>query len=85
MTVQSNNDILNYLIGPTFIRDNWLLVLLFERTVENNVKKDHRDYFSHYYVLNVEIKGFSVLMKKNEEETYVTIIEMSRNNCNWLK
>ena len=61
----------------------------FERIEENNVKKDHRDSFSHYYVPNVEIKDFNVLIEgkhffdlpvKNEEEAYEKIIEMSRNN-----
>ena len=31
-----------------------VFVLLFERTEENDVKKDHRDSFSHYYVPNNE-------------------------------
>ena len=89
-TVQSNKvTILNYLIDPTFTRVNRLFVLSFERIEENNVKKDHRDSFSHYYVPNVEIKDFNVLIDgksffdlpvKNEEEAYEKIIEMSRNN-----
>ena len=37
MTVQSNNNNLNYLIDPTFIRVNVLLILSFERIQENNV------------------------------------------------
>ena len=50
---------------------------------------DHRDSFSHYYVPNVEIKDFNVLIDgksffdlpvKSEEEAYEKIIEMSRNN-----
>ena len=70
---------------------NWvnkLFVLSFERTEENNVKKDHRDSFSHYYVPSIEIKDFNVLIDgkgffdlpvKNEEEAYEKIIEiMSR-------
>ena len=61
MTVQSNNNNLNYLIDPTFTKVNRLFVLSFERIEENNVKKDHRDSFSRYYVPNVEIKYFSVL------------------------
>ena len=45
--------------------------------------------FSHYYVPNVEIKDFNVLIDgesffdlpaKNEEETYKEIIDMSNNN-----
>ena len=58
MTIQSNNNNLNYLIDPTFTKVNRLFVLLFERIEENNVKKDHRDSCSHYYVLNIESKIF---------------------------
>ena len=53
MTVQSNNNNLNYLIDLTFIKVNRLFVLSFERIEENNAKKDHRDSFSHYYVPSV--------------------------------
>ena len=57
LTVQSNNDSLNYLIHPTFTNVNRLFVLSFQRIAgENNTTKDHRDSFSHYYVLNVRIK-----------------------------
>ena len=61
----------------------------FERIEENNVKKDHRDSFSRYYVPNVKIKYFNVLIDgksffvlpvKNEVKVYEKIIEMSRNN-----
>ena len=51
MTVQSNNNNLNYLIDPTFTKVNRLFVLPFERNAEG----DRRDCFSHYYVPNVEI------------------------------
>ena len=89
MTVQSNNNNLNYLIDPTFTKVNRLFVLSFERIEENNVKKDHRDSFTHYYVPNVEIKDLNVLIDVesffdlpiiNEEETFEKMIEMSRNN-----
>ena len=89
MTIQNNNNNLNYLIDPTFTNANRLFVLLFERIEENNVKKDHRDYFSHYYVPNVQIKDFNILIDgkrffdlpvKNEEEAYEKIIEMSNSN-----
>ena len=88
MTYQRNNNNLNYLTDPTFTRVNRLFVLSFERIKENNVKKDHSDSFSPYYVPNVEIKYFEVLIEgksffdlpvKNEE-AYEKIIEMSRNN-----
>ena len=56
---------------------------------ENNTAKDYRDSFSHYYVPNVKIKDFNVLVDgkssfdlsvKNEEEAYEKIIDMSNNN-----
>ena len=88
MPVQSNNNNLNYLIDPTFTKVNRLFVLSFERIGENNVKKDHRDSFLNYYVPNIEIKDFNVLIHgKNffdlpvkNEEAYQKIIEISRNN-----
>ena len=52
MTVQSKNSNLNYLIDPTFTKVNSLFVLSFSRISEG----DRRDYFSHYYVPNAEIK-----------------------------
>ena len=90
MTIQSNNNNLNYLIDPTFTKVNRLFVLSFVRIAgESNIAKDRRDSFSHYYVPNVEIKDFNVstdgkslfdLPVKNEEVTYEKIIEMARNN-----
>ena len=40
ITVQNNNNNLNYLIDPTFTKVNRLFVLSFEKIEENNVKKD---------------------------------------------
>ena len=64
--------------------------MLFQRIFgENNTTKDYRDSFSRYYVPNVRIKDFNVLIDgkslfdlpvKNEEEAYEKIIEMSHNN-----
>ena len=63
MTIQSNNNSLSYLIDPTFTKVNRLFVLLFERVVgESNTAKDRRDFFPRYYVPNVEIKDFNVLI-----------------------
>ena len=62
MTIQCNNSNLNYLTDSTFTKVNGLFVLLFERIEENNAKKDHRDSFSRYYIPNVEIKDFNVLI-----------------------
>ena len=89
MTVQSNNDNLTYFIDPTKIdpRVNRLFVLSLEKIEKNNVKKDHRDSFSHYYVPNIEIQDFNVLidgksffdLPVKNKEAYEKI-EMSRNN-----
>ena len=54
MTVQPQNNNLNYLIDPAFTNFNRLFVLPFAR---NNVG-DNRDTFSDYYVPNVKIKNF---------------------------
>ena len=63
MTVQSNNNNLNYLVNPTFTKINRLFILSFARiSGEINTTKDHRDSFSHYYVSKVEIKFFNVLI-----------------------
>ena len=81
----TKNNNVNYLIDPTFTNVNRLFVLSFTR----NNAGDNRDSFSHYYVPNVEIKDFNVLIDgksffdlpvKNEEEAYEKIIEMSNNN-----
>ena len=85
MTAQPQNNNLNYLIDPTFRNVNRLFVLSLSR----NNNTDSRDSFSYYYVPNVEIKDFNVLidgesffdlLAKNEEETYEEIIDMSNNN-----
>ena len=63
MTIQCNNNNLNYLIDPKFTKVNRLFVLSFARIAgESNIAKDRRDSFSHYYVTNVEIKDFNVLI-----------------------
>ena len=88
MTIQPQNNNLNYLIDPTFTNVNRLFVLSFERIEENNIKKDYRDSFSHYYVPKVQIKDFNVLIDgesffdlpiKNKE-AYKKIIDMCNNN-----
>ena len=85
MTIQSQNNNLIYLIDPTFTNVNKLFIFSFER----NVIGDNRDSISHYYVPNIEIKDFNVLVDeksffdlpvKNKEEAYEKIIEMSNNN-----
>ena len=61
MTIQPQNNSLNYLIDPTFTNVNGLSVL----SIARNAKVDHRDSFSHYYVPNIEIKDFNVLIDGN--------------------
>ena len=90
MTVQLQNNNLNYLIDLTFTNVNRLFVLSFQIIAgENNTTKDYRNSFSHYYVSSARIKDFNVLTDeksffdlpvKNEEEAYEKIIEMSNNN-----
>ena len=63
ITIQPQNNNLNYLIDPTFTNVNRLFVLPFQRIAgENNATKDYRDSFSHYYVPNVRTKDFNVLI-----------------------
>ena len=85
MTIQPQNNNLNYLIDPTFTNVNRLFVLSFSR----NNNTDNRDSFSDYYVPNIEIKDFNVIIDgknffdlplKNEEETYEESINTSNNN-----
>ena len=80
MTNQTKNINLNYFIDPTFTKVNRFFVLSFEN-------EDDRTSFSKYYVPNVEIKDFNVLIDgksffdmplKNKEETYKQIIEMGK-------
>ena len=82
MTNQNKNNNLNCLIDPTFTKVNRLFVLLLEN--END-----KTSFSKYYVPNVQIKCFNVLIDgqhffdtpiKNDEETYEQTIEMGKNN-----
>ena len=85
MTVQPQNNNLNYLIDPTFTNVNRLFVLSFPR----NNNTDSRYSFSNYYVPKVKVNDFNVLIDgksffdlpvKNEEEAYEKIIEISNNN-----
>ena len=85
MTVQPQNNNLNYLIDPAFTNVNRLFVLWFGRANAG----DNRDIFSHYYRPSVDIKDFNIVIDeksffdlplKNEEEAYEKIIEMSNNN-----
>ena len=75
MTIQPQNNNVNYLIDPTFTNVNRLFVLSFTR----NNAENNRDSFSNYFVPNIEINGFNVLIDgksffdlpvKKEEEAY---------------
>ena len=79
MTIQPQNNNLNYLIDPTFTKVNRLFVLSFPRN--NNTYS--RYYYSNYYAPKIEINDFNVLIDgksffalplKNEEEAYEKII-----------
>ena len=90
ITIQPQNNNLNYLIDPTLTNANRLFVLPFQRNAgENNTAKDYRDSFSHYYVPNARLKDFNVwidgeslfdLPVKIEEEAYEKIIDVSNDN-----
>ena len=82
MTIQLQNNNLNYLLDPTFINVNRLFVLPFQRIAgENNTTKDYRDSFSHYYVPNVRILDFNDDGKSFFDlPAYENIIDMSNNN-----
>ena len=85
MTIQTQNNNLNYLIDPTFTNINRLFALSFPR----NNNTDSRYSFSNFYVPKVRISDFNVLIDgksffdqpvKNAEEAYEKIIDMSNNN-----
>ena len=85
MTIQAQNNNLNYLIDPTFTNVNRLFVLCFPR----NNNTGSRYSFLNYYVPKVRISDFNVLIDgksffdqpvKNAEEAYEKIIDMSNNN-----
>ena len=81
MTVQPQNNNLNYLIDPTFTNVNRLFVLLFARTNAG----DNRLFFT---LLCTKIKDFNVLndgksffdLSVKNEEAYEKTIEVSNNN-----
>ena len=82
MSIQPQNNNLNYLIDPTFTNVNRLFVLSFPR----NNYTDSRYSFSNYYVPKVKVNDFNVLIDRksffdlsaeNDEEAYEKIIDMS--------
>ena len=82
MTTEAINNNLNILRDPTFTNVNRLFVLAY-RTADN------RQSFSQFYLPNVMVKDFNVIIDtlaffdlpiKTEEEAYEKIIDISRNN-----
>ena len=78
MSNQNKNN-LNYLIDPTFSNVNRLFVLSFEN-------EDDRTSYNKYYLLDIEIKDYNVLIDgnaffelpiKNIEETYEKITQIT--------
>ena len=47
MTIQSNNNNLNYLIDPTFTKVNSMFILSFGRIAEEDVTKKITEIFFH--------------------------------------
>ena len=82
MTTEEANNNLNILIDPTFTNVYRLFVLA-HRTA------DDRQSFSQFYLPNVMVKDYNVIIDKlaffdlpikTEEEAYEKIIDISRNN-----
>ena len=85
MSIQPQNNNLNYLIDLTFTKVNRLFVLSFPR----NNNADSRYSFLNYHVPKVKVNDFNVLINgksffdlsvKNDEKAYEKIIDMSNNS-----
>ena len=83
MTIEAINNNLNILIDPTFTNVNRLFVLAYGQ--DNN----DRQSFSRFYLPNVMVKDYNVIMDKlvffdlpikTEEEAYEKVIDISRDN-----
>ena len=82
MTTEAVNNNLSILIDPTFTNVNRLFVLAYQNA-------DDRQSFSQFYLPNVMVKDYNVIIDKlaffnlpikTEEEAYEKIIDISRNN-----
>ena len=82
MTTEAVNNNLNILIDPTFTNVNRLFVLAYQNA-------DDRRSFSQFYLPNVMVKDYNVIIDKlaffdlpikTEEEAYEKIIDVSRSN-----
>ena len=86
MSTAAANNNLNLSVDPTFTNVNRLFVLPYLIGNNNN---DNRKSFSEFYLPEVMIKDFNVIIDKlaffdlpikTEEEAYEKIIDISRNN-----
>ena len=82
MTTEAVNTNLKILIDPTFTNVNRLFVLAYQNA-------DDRQSFTQFYLPNVMVKDYNVIIDKlaffdlsikTEEEAYEKIIDISRNN-----
>ena len=82
MTTEAVNNNLNILIDPTFTNVTRLFVLAYQNA-------DDRQSFSQFYLPNVMVKDYNVIIDKlaffdlpikTEEEAYEKIIDISRKN-----
>ena len=82
MTTEAIDDNLNILIDPTFTNVNRLFVLAYQTA-------DDRQSYSQYYLPNVTVKDYNVIIDKlaffdlpikTEGEVFEKIIDISRNN-----
>ena len=82
MSTEEVNNNLNILIDPTFTNVNRLFVLAYQAA-------DDRQSFSQFYLPNVMVKDYNVIIDKlaffdlpikTKEEAYEKIIDISRNN-----
>ena len=82
MTTEAINNNLNILIGPVFTNVNRSFVLAYQTA-------NDRQSFSRFYLPNVMVKDYNVIIDKlaffdlpikTEEEAYEKIIDISRNN-----
>ena len=82
MTAEAVNNNLNILIDLTFTNVNRLFVLAYQNA-------DDRQSFSQFYLPNIMVKDYNVIIDKlaffdlpikTEEEAYEKIIDISRNN-----
>ena len=82
MTTEAVNNNLNILIDPIYTNVNRLFVLAYQNA-------DDRQSFSQFYLPNVMVKDYNVIIDKlaffdlpikTEEEAYEEIIDISRND-----